>query len=238
MKVSTLSQARLTLGRYLLTSHEAEEYLYQNNLFVIASFEWRDYHLVVDGQPTFAQQLVSPIVTDKFAARMKHHTLRLHITKNMDSLATKAPSAQPSKIPIHPILFVAKDLRAFCSSLRHRLGALCGFAILVGDEIGPKPTLNVLGLTASRQKLKPPDMKIEFRDTRFHVADGILQRDLLGQLSKIISPSLQVSLKGALRLPGDLYIQRTKNAMGPSVISLQGRAWYFFDNSKAFTSAS
>lgn len=89
--------------------------------------------------------------------------------------------------------------------------------------------MNLIGVTASYQKLKPPTLKIEFRDTCYRVADSDLQRDLIEPLSRITSPSLQVSLKGALRIPDDMDIRSIKLAMGPSVVSYQALAWYFFD---------
>jgi hypothetical protein len=215
--------------RILLILRKAEDYLHKNNVFVVASFEWPDFDAVENGRPTYSQQLISPIVTDKHAARMKQHTLRLHITKNMDPLTARAPTGRPNKIPLHSILLVANDFRAFCFSWRHRLGALGGFAIEVEDRNLPTGRLRLLGVNTSGQKYKSPSLKIEFRDTSFRVADGALQRDLLGPLKGILCPSLQVSLKGVLRLPAELHIQNLKDTMGPNVISDQALTWHFFD---------
>jgi hypothetical protein len=208
---------------------KAEEYLYKNNVFVVASFEWPEIHTGVDDQAMDSQQLITPIVTDKYAARMKQHTVRMHIAKNMEPITAGASVDRPSKILLQSVLLVANDFHAFCFSLRYRLGALHGFAVTVTDGVATRTQLNLIGVTASYQKLKPPALKIEFRDTGFRVADKDLQRDLLGPLSKITSPSLQVSLTGALRLPDDFNIRSIKLAMGPSVVSYQALARYFFD---------
>lgn len=212
----------------LLTLRTAEKYLYKHNTFIVASFEWPEFHRVADGQPTHFQQLFTPIVTDKFAARMKQHMLRLHITKNMEPLAVGASAERQSKIPLYSVLLVADDFQAFCFSLRYRVGALHGFAVVVPDDAAPGRQLSLLGITASRQELKPPSLKVEFRDTCFRTAGSKLQRDLLGSLRQVISPSLQVSLRGALCLPDDLNAQSIKLAMGPTVVSHKALVWYFF----------
>ena len=209
--------------------YTAEEYLYKNNVFIVASFEWLDFHAVVDGQPTYLQQLISPMVTDKYAARMKQHTVRLHATKNLEPPSAAPLVRGPSKIPIHSILLVGDDFHALCLSLRYRLGVLRGFAVVVDDETGPRNRLSVLSINETQRKPKPPTLKIEFRDTCFRVADSALQRDLLEPLSRIKCPTLQVSLKGALRLPDGLNIQSIKDAMGQSLVSFQALAWYFFE---------
>jgi hypothetical protein len=211
-----------------LTLRQAEEYLYKHNTFIVASFEWPEFDRAVDGERTYSEQLILPIVTDKYVARMKHHTVRLHITKNMDPTTAGVSFERPSKIPIYSVLLVANDFRAFCFSLRYRVGALHGFAVVVADGAAPGRQLNIIGVTESHQKLKPPSLKIEFRDTCFRAANSNLQRNLLGSLRRVVSPSLQVSLKGAIRLPDDMDAQSIKLAMGPTAVNHSALAWYFF----------
>lgn len=168
-----------------------------------------------------------PIVTDKYASRMKHHIVRLHIAKNMDRITAEVSNERQNKISLYSILLVADDLDTFCFSLRYRAGALHGFAVVVSEDQAPGRQLSLIGITASRQKLKPPTLKVGFRDTHFHSAGSDLQRDLLVQLSRITSPSLRVSLRGALRLPDDMDIHSITRAMGPSLVSYQALAWHF-----------
>jgi len=131
MKISTVAWS--IIEDFLLTLRKAEEYLYKNNVFFVASFEWPDFHRGVRGQPIDSQQLITPTVTDKFAARMKKHTLRLHIAKNMDPNTAGVSVERPSKITMQSVLLLANDFHAFCFSLRYRLGALHGFAVVVAD---------------------------------------------------------------------------------------------------------
>ena len=179
---------------FLLTFCKAEEYLYKNNVFILVSFEWRDFIKILDHEPISSHPLFSPIVTDQYAARMKHHTVRMHITKNMqDPIFIGTCLEDPRKLPVQSILLVAADFNAFCTSLRHSLGTLRGFAVAIADDSASRRQPILLGVTESYQKFKPPNLKIEFRDTRFRVADVSLQHDLLEPLRRVASPSMQVS---------------------------------------------
>ena len=142
----------INLWTHLLIMGTAEEYLYKNNVFV--SFEWPEFYGVVEDDLAWSQSLYSPIITDIHVARMKHHTVRLHVIKNMQN-PIAAPSAdQPSKIPVQAILLLAVDFDAFCVSLRSRVGALRGFAVVVEDDVGPTNELTLFGVTKAFQKIE------------------------------------------------------------------------------------
>jgi hypothetical protein len=204
--------------------YTAEEYLYKNNVFVVVSFEWRQFLTSGYNEKLLRQEILSPVVTKKYAAKMKHYSLRLHVTRNMN---TVDPPLNPPKEPVYSFLLVAEDMDALCFSLRFRLNPLRGFAVAIAESAAPQDQLRCIGIVpvgSSHRKMRPPSLKIEFRDTCFRVADSNLQDQLLGSIMQVACPSMQVSLLGNLRLqkytPAGI-----KNRMGPSVVSFEALAW-------------
>lgn len=218
------------LKRRLLISQKAEEYLYKNNIFIVVSFDWPNLLTNGPGTEPLSQALCSPVVTEKHAAKMQKHSLRLHVTRNMRHPALPASS---TKTPIHSFLLLAKDMDALCFSLRFRLNPLRGFAVGIVESVAPGSHgryryMGVVLVGESHGKLKPPSLKIEFCDTRFRIADAKLQDKLLGSLKRVACPSMQVSLMGRLRLQENL-LTSVKNRMGPNFVSYEALAWNHLD---------
>ena len=206
--------------------NEAEEYLYKNNVFIVASLEW----------PRFATGLFSgmlwvPIVNTKNVSKMKHHTMRLHFTPNQ-AVRPSAPGYRAGdKVPVETFLLLEKDFRAFCNTMRYHVGFLSGFTIGIADE-GPKfPGIaGIGGLTSEPPKaIKPASMMIQFRDTPFRAADAALQLTLLHALEKISCASMRVSIAGNYRIEDPDYIRNLKELMGPVLISKHAAMWANFE---------
>lgn len=67
---------------------EAEEYLYKNNTFIVASFEWPGF-----ATGPFGGMIWTPLVNARHVAKMQHHSLRLHFTPTWH-VKTSAPGYQ------------------------------------------------------------------------------------------------------------------------------------------------
>lgn len=207
---------------------ESQEYLYKNNTFVVASAEW---HL--DGFPPGESLLTSnfwtPVVTGTHAAKMRHHSLRLHVTQgeNAESRLLESTGSR-KKAPIRSCVILANDLEALCTTLRCYVLLHPGFAILIED--GPFPRgLEVVGVTGHDGKIdKSSRVKIQFRDTPFRPRDANMQSKMFSSLRQIVCGGLRVTFDGALPEHVD-RVQRTKDAMGPILVSRHACHWKIFE---------
>lgn len=155
---------------------------------------------------------------------MKQHTIHLHVAKNLES-----PLTPKKSVPTQSILLLANDFEALCFLLRTHLGTLQGFSVLVEDVAPQNNGLSVLGVNNPQRRPEWLSLTMEFRDTRFRVADYTLQRDLLGSLSRLACPGMKVFLKGAIRLPDEFSVERMNNMMGPDLVSSEALVWYTID---------
>ena len=207
---------------------ETEEYLYKNNFFVVASAEWH-LHGFLPGESLFSGNFWAPIVTEMHAARMRHHSLRLHITRGQNAEFDRLDRATGSrmKVPIQSCVIMANDLHAMCMTLRCHALQYPGFAILVEDDpVIPSPNdIKVLGTDERDGKLdRSTRLKIQFRDTPFRIRDSIMQSKMIDSLRQIVCAGLRVTFDGVLPEHMD-RAQTTKDAMGPVLISRQATYW-------------
>jgi hypothetical protein len=207
---------------------EAQEYLYKNNKFIVASIDWPDFIQERQGKAV-VEMVWSRFVNAKHVAKMRHHTVRLHLAMNKQT-STNVTGAG-GKAQLQSFLLLAKDLGAFCTTLQFQLKASApGFVIVIGDSgHDPQDIIEVGGVSETDARIsKPPSLKIEFRDTQFYKATDEWQRQLLDMLSEVASPSMKVGISGNLRIEESGYIQQLKAKMGPVLYSRCADSWVRF----------
>ena len=209
---------------------EAEEYLYKNNVFIVASFDWPSF-IQEQQRGAISDMVWSRLVKARHVAKMRHHTVRIHLATNLAKSTTTSVTGAGSKAQLKSYLFFEKDFGAFCTSLQFHLGASSsGFAMAIGDHgHDPLEILHVTGVSGADAKaLKPPHLKIGFRDTQFHKTCGKWQRELLDTLSEVSAPGMKVSVSGILRIEDQKYTQNLKAKMGPVLYSRCATSWTRF----------
>jgi hypothetical protein len=61
----------------------------------------------------------SRFVSAKHVAKMRHHTVRIHLAKNLDKPKPANVAAAVRKAQLQSYLFLAKDLSAFCTTIKY-----------------------------------------------------------------------------------------------------------------------
>jgi hypothetical protein len=84
---------------------EAEELLYKRNVFVVLSYQYSGLGNDIGGL------IWLPIVSNKHAARMQKHSVRIHITSGTGKHRSPDSCIATS---IQSAIFLARDLGAFC----------------------------------------------------------------------------------------------------------------------------
>jgi len=88
---------------------------------------------------------------------------------------------------------------------------------------------NVAGVSdADAKALKPPHLKVEFRDTEIYKTSGRWQRELLDTLSEVVIPGMKVSVSGNLRIEDQEYTEHLKAKMGQVLYSRCADSWARF----------
>ena len=206
---------------------ETEEYLYKNNVFVVASCEWHESGFW-PGESVFTTHAWIPMITEKRAAKMRHHSLRLHFGKGETAKYSYLEACMRRKIPMHSCLILAKDLHALVTTMRIQVLEYEGFAVPIEDDATP-PTLNVLGWNDHEDKpQKPTRFKIQFIDTLHRTGDAKLQSEALGLLREIVCSGMRVTFDGILPEHGD-QVQQMKNVMSPTLISRHPADWIRYE---------
>lgn len=95
---------------------EAEEYLYKNNLFIVASFDWPSF-IQAQQRGAVSDMVWSRLVNTRHMAKMRHHTVRIHLATNLAKFTTTSVTGAGSKAQLQSYLFLEKDLGAICTSL-------------------------------------------------------------------------------------------------------------------------
>jgi hypothetical protein len=211
---------------------ESQEFLYKNNVFVVASADWHQ-HGFMPGESLFSGNFWTPIVTETQAAKMRHHSLRLHLIKGKNAEFDRLDESVGSRIPapIRSCVVMANDLHALCMTLRCHVLQYPGFAILVEDDpvIPPPGDIVVVGVDERDGKLeKSSRLKIQFRITPFRARDANMQFKTFDLLRQIVCAGLRVTVDGVLPEHID-RAQRAKDAMGPVLISRQASHWDSFE---------
>lgn len=113
---------------------EAEEYLYKNNIFIVASFDWPNF-IQEQQRGAVIEMMWSRFVSAKHVAKMRHHKVRIHLAKNLDKPKPANAAAAGRKAQLQSYLFLAKDLGPFCITIKFQLKAAgVGFSMLIGDH--------------------------------------------------------------------------------------------------------
>jgi hypothetical protein len=189
---------------------EAQDYLYKNNTFVVASADWFD----ADGDSFFTINSYIPIVTESKAARMKHHSLRIHITGN-------------AKVPTQACLLLLQDLDALIVTLRVHVSQRLVFALMMEDD-ATSSRYTVVG--TNQQVNTPCRFKVQFLDTPWRTQDvnTMTQRNTLNSLSEFNCASMGVTFEGVL--PEHLaFSRRVRDTMGATLISMLALDWLQLD---------
>jgi len=199
---------------------ESEEYLYKNNVFVVASAVYpRDSFL--PGESLLTASYWTPIVTETHAATMRHHSLRMHVIISDSNGVIMSP--------IRSCVFLAKELQGMCVNLQSNLTRNQGFGIMIEDDPDASPIRGgYLGWDERKDRLKTPSrLKIQFRDTPFRAGDANMQSKMLDVLRFISAAAVRVTINGVLpELDG--HAQRTKDVMGPTLLSWHAIDWRNF----------
>ena len=204
---------------------EAREYLYKNNIFVVASADW--FH--ADGDSFFTVNTYTPVVTETKAARMKHHSLRLHVAKGNGELVLRQnrdPSKDSIKIPTQSIVLLLKDLDALLTTLRTHVSQRLAFTLMIEDNDTPsRPRFELVGMIAGENKVpKPTRFKVQFLDTPWRKQDADTQRNTLASLRDFHCASMRVTIDGVLPEHAH-YAELVKDTMGTSLLSPMANDW-------------
>jgi hypothetical protein len=205
---------------------EAEEYLYKNNVFVVASAEWHEMAFW-PGQWLLTRNMWTPTITEKGAAKMRHHSVRLHFTRGQTA-ESNYMEACGVKSPLRSCLILAKDLEALRSTVSIQILDYEGFAVVIEDD--PPGGLNLIGWNDFEDKPhKPTRLQVKFFNTRYRTGDVDMQHSILNTLRKITCPAMRVSFDGILPAHTHL-IQQIKDTMSPILLSRRACDWIRFES--------
>jgi hypothetical protein len=179
---------------------------------VIASADWFD----TNGDSFFTFNSYIPVVTESKAARMKHHSLRLHVTRN-------------AKTPTQSCLLLLQDLDSLIVTLRTHVSQRLAFALIFEDDnISSSHHYQIAGM--NQQLNTPCRFKIQFLDTPWRTQDvnTMTQRKILDSLSEFHCTSMQVTFEGVL--PEHLvFSRRIRDTMGAALVSMLALDWLKLD---------
>lgn len=203
---------------------EAEKYLYENNDFVIVSFkyQWPIGEL--------APLKWIPLVSTRFAARLRNHPLRLHFVGNCgngtqaDSAAPKVQSAINHRDHL-PELYLAGKLQVSFTS---------GPVAIVAREARQGCGINVdfggLGAPGAGV-VRPPAVMVELRNTKYRPMTAARQNALLAPLKTLVGEAVRLSVTGAVR--DTASIKGMKSLLGPQVVWAPAMHWKFYETLQA-----
>jgi hypothetical protein len=182
---------------------EAQDYLYKNNIFVVATANWFD----ADGDSLFTFNSYIPVVTESKVARMRHHSIRMHVTKGV-------------KAPTQSCLLLLKDLDALIVTLRFHASQRLAFALMMEDDLtSSRYRFMPVGIDGLANKaIKSSHFKVHFFNTPWHKTDVNTQRNVLDSLCEFNSNSMRVTIDGILA-ETIIHAQRAQDMMGAALIS-------------------
>jgi len=205
---------------------ETEEYLYKKNVFVVASAEWHENGFW-RGEWLFTRNMWTPTITEKRAAKMRHHSVRLHFTKGQTAESNYMQACGVTS-PVRSCLILAKDLEALRSTVSIPILDYEGFAVVLEDD--PPGGLNLVGWNDQEDKPhKPTRLQVKFFDTRYRTGDVDMQYKILSTLRNITCPAMRVSFDGVLSAHTHL-IQQIKDTMSPVLLSRRACDWIRFES--------
>jgi hypothetical protein len=207
---------------------ESEEYLYKNNVFVVVSAEWLPHDIVqLPSISLFSANFWTPLITETKAVKMRHHSVRMHITKGRNEKYDSLEKTRKQG-PIQSCLAMADDLELFSINLRAHVSKYPGFHILIDDGFAPNAFLT-LGVNHDEGKVdKPSRLKIQFRDTPFRARNAGMQFKTMDTLRNVSCAGMRVTFDGVLPEHFD-HSERTRDVMGPTLVSRQAIHWESFE---------
>jgi hypothetical protein len=197
---------------------EAEEVLYKRNTFVVVSYQW----------PSFGKERGGtywvPIVSNEHVARMKLHSLRIHVSSG-------SQTQEGASAPVESYIILARDVKAFCVSMHARVWDLNGAAVTI-NQVPETPTyttteVGIAGVSLDHVVNPPSRMRCQLRDTKYRTMDRALQNDMLAPLATVIGLSQKVVFTGAIC--DSQQIDFLKRRMGPSLVCMHAVQWHAFE---------
>ncbi|KAM0695989.1 hypothetical protein Q7P36_004472 [Cladosporium allicinum] len=198
---------------------ERKDYRFHTNILAVNHAihdEAQDY---LHGGSFFTVNSYLQIVTESKAARMKHHSLRMHVAKSFTAATQYC-------------LLLLKDLDALIVTLRTQVSQRLGLALMMEDNLtSSSARFNVLGMNEHESNgAMPCRFKVQFLDTpwRKQDADTLTQRNVLDSLREFNCTGMRVTFDGVLPEHVD-HAERVKNTMGAVLISPLALDWLHLD---------
>lgn len=206
------------LGVNRVIHDEAEELLYKRNMFIVLSYEWFGLGNENGGL------LWLPIVSNKYAARMKSHSVRIHVPPG--TAAYRDPELK-GNASIQSAIILARDLDVFCLIMT-TAGSSCkqsNLAVTLYKNGTGVPTIGFPGVF-DPPNLTAPQFKCELRNTQYRKIGVATQRQILAPMHQILAPSQRVYFKGTL--DNIQEVELLKQTMSPTLSCFPAYKWAFF----------
>ena len=195
---------------------ESEELLYKRNEFVVVSYQWPSLNKSRGGL------YLVPVISHTHAGRMKHHSIRLHISPGATLLkATKALSG--AEIPVQSYIMLARDMNAFCYTVSLSASRAKTPFVGVVAQSDSKIILEDVHTEGQAKLGKPTQLRCDFRSTKHVSMDTLLQQRVLKSLAFIISPSQRVVFTG--KIGDEAHIKATERIMSPTLAYPAAKWW-------------
>lgn len=199
---------------------ETTEYLYRKNTFVVVSYNWADL-----------EQLISfynvPHVTSKSAARMKHHSLRMHFGSTYKRLVPElthmdGPILTHVDPPLKSVLLLLEDLPALIHVMRIQLHKLSINFTCVTTEPGDED-MSCITMGAHTNIVPRTQTRVEFRNTAYKTCNPALQEKLTKPLRALTGSCQKVKFTGAIA--DRAALESLKDRMAPSLVWSRALFW-------------
>lgn len=167
---------------------EAEELLYDRNIFIVITVQWPEPQKPMGGL------IWVPIVSKTHVKSMSRHTARIHMCAGSDALAASHIETG-IKPPMRAFILLADDLESFCLTAATEVSSLNGPVVKVARASNPatEPTIELGGFN-----VKPARFQCELRDTEYRLMDRSTQHRILASFASIIGGNQRVSFKGRI----------------------------------------
>jgi hypothetical protein len=195
---------------------EAEELLYKSNTFAVVSYQW----------PSLGKErgglFWAPMVSNKHVARMKYHSLRVHV-----SPGATGQNRTNASVPIESYIILASDMNAFAATMHARERDPTGACATISTVSGTIPQISVVGVDSDGKAADPAHIRCQLRDTKYRVMNRELQNSMLAPLATVIGKSQKVSFTGPIC--DSQQTEHLKKRMGPSLACQNAVQWHTFE---------
>lgn len=195
---------------------EAEELLYKSSTFVVISYQW----------PTLGRErgglFWAPIVSNKHVARMKHHSLRIHVSPGTTELDQTNVS-----VPVESYIILASDMNAFAATMHARERDANGACATISTVTGQIPEVATAGIDIDGKAADPTRIRCQLRDTKYRAMNRELQNYMLAPFATVIGKSQKVTFTGPIC--DSQQVECLKKRMGPSLACQNAVQWHTFE---------